>query len=61
VLWTDPKWPEKVRDDREADIIHCDPDCVDGGACMQMVIKGWPAFCVAWPAEKMTAWKTKIV
>ena len=61
VLWADPKWPTKVRDGREADIIHCDPDCVDGGACMQMVMKGRPAFCVAWPAEKMKAWKAKFV
>lgn len=61
VLWTDPEWPKKVRDGREADIIHCDPDCVDGGACMQMVMKGRPAFCVAWPAEKMKTWKAKFV
>ncbi len=61
VLWADPQWPKKVRDGREADIIHCDPDCVDGGACMQMVMKGRPAFCVAWPAEKMKAWKAKFV
>lgn len=61
VLWADPQWPGKVRNGREADIIHCDPDCVDGGACMQMVMKGRPAFCVAWPAEKMKAWKAKFV
>ncbi|MFH0998137.1 MAG: NADH:flavin oxidoreductase [Pseudomonadota bacterium] len=61
VLWTDPEWPRKVCDGREADIIHCDPDCFDGGACMQMVMKGRPAFCVAWPAEKMKAWKAKFV
>lgn len=61
VLWTDPEWPKKVRDGREADIIHCDPDCVDGGACMQMVMKGRPAFCVAWPAEKVKTWKAKFV
>jgi len=61
VLWADPKWPQKVRDGQEADIVHCDPDCVEGGACMQMVMKGRPAFCVAWPAEKMKAWKAKFV
>ena len=58
VLWADPKWPEKVRDGREADILHCNPDC--GDACMQMIIKGRPAFCVAWPAEKIKEWKAKI-
>ncbi len=49
-LWTDPEWPMKVREGREAEIIHCDPEC---DTCMQMVIKGRPAFCVRWPHEKM--------
>ncbi len=57
VLWTDPQWPQKVRDGREADILHCSPDC--GDACMQMVMTGRPAFCVAWPPEKMKRWKAK--
>ena len=59
VLWADPEWPKKVRDGREADIIHCKPDCPDGGACMQMVMKGRPAICVEWPKEKMKEWKGK--
>ena len=57
VLWADPDWPQKVRDGREAQILHCNPDCSD--ACMHMVMKGRPAFCVAWPAGKMKAWKAK--
>jgi 2,4-dienoyl-CoA reductase (NADPH2) len=57
VLWTDPQWPRKVRTGREAEIVHCDPDC--GDACMRMVMKGRPALCVRWPAEKMKIWKTK--
>ena len=57
VLWADPQWPQKVKAGREGDIIHCDPDC--GDACMQMVMRGRPAFCVAWPAEKMKLWKDK--
>jgi 2,4-dienoyl-CoA reductase (NADPH2) len=57
VLWADPQWPQKVYEGREADIIHCNPDC--GDACMQMVMKGQPAFCVAWPADKMKRWKAK--
>jgi NADPH2 dehydrogenase len=57
VLWADPQWPLKVRTGREADIVHCDPDC--GDACMQMVMKDRPALCVRWPAEKMKAWKAK--
>jgi NADPH2 dehydrogenase len=57
VLWADPQWPGKVRACREADIVHCSPDC--GDACMQMVMKGRPALCVQWPAEKMKVWKAK--
>jgi NADPH2 dehydrogenase len=59
VLWADPQWPKKVYDGRDADIIHCKPDC--GDACMQMVMKGRPAFCVSWPAEKIKRWKAKFV
>ena len=59
VLWADPQWPQKIRDGREADILHCTPEC--GDACMQMVMKGRPAFCVRWPADKMKAWKEKFV
>lgn len=56
VLWTDPKWPQKVREARESEIIPCDPDC---DTCMQMVMRGKPAFCVRWPVEKMRTWKEK--
>lgn len=59
VLWADPQWPKKVHAGRDADIIHCRPDC--GDACMQMVMQGRPAFCVAWSAEKMKEWKAKFV
>ncbi|BBO69688.1 hypothetical protein DSCA_36180 [Desulfosarcina alkanivorans] len=59
VLWADPLWPQKVREGRETEILHCNPHC--GDACMHMVMKGRPAFCVAWPAEKMKAWKAQFV
>jgi 2,4-dienoyl-CoA reductase (NADPH2) len=59
VLWADPQWPQKVREGREAEIRHCNPDC--GDACMQMLLKGRPAICPAWPEEKMKAWKAKYV
>lgn len=58
VLWTDPKWPEKVEQGKESDILHCDPEC---DTCMQLVMKGKPAFCVRWPHEKMRVWKDKFV
>ena len=56
VLWTDPKWPEKVEQGRENEILHCDPEC---DTCTQLVVKGKPAFCVRWPHEKMRTWKEK--
>jgi len=56
VLWADPAWPQKVREGRESEIIPCDSDC---DTCMQMVMRGNPAFCVHWPVEKMRAWKAK--
>ena len=58
VLWTDPEWPEKVKQGRESEILHCDPEC---DTCMQLVMKGKPAFCVRWPHEKIRAWKEKFV
>jgi NADPH2 dehydrogenase len=58
-LWADPEWPHKVKEGREDAVIACDPKC--GDACMHMVMKGRPAFCVAWPPEKMKAWKAKFV
>jgi NADPH2 dehydrogenase len=57
VLWADPLWPQKVRKDQETEMIHCNPEC--GDACMQMVMKGKPAICVEWSAEKMKEWKSK--
>ncbi len=56
VLWADPEWPQKVREGREADIIHCDPEC---DTCTQLVMKGKPALCVRWPHEKIREWKKK--
>ncbi len=58
VLWADPDWPKKVQDGRDADIVHCKPDC---NGCMEMVMKGRPAYCIAWPKEKTKAWKEKFV
>jgi len=56
VLWTDPEWPKKVEQGREDEILHCDPQC---DTCMQLVMRGMPAFCVRWPHEKMRTWKEK--
>ncbi len=56
VLWADPAWPQKVQRGREGDLVHCDPTC---DTCMQLVMRGKPAFCVRWPHDKMRAWKAK--
>lgn len=58
VLWADPEWPEKVRQGREKDIIHCDPDCDD--TCMKLAMKQKPAFCVRWSHDKMKKWKNRL-
>ncbi len=55
VLWTDPEWPQKVIQGRENDILQCD-SC---NACMKMVMKGKPAFCVRWPVDKQKLWRGK--
>jgi 2,4-dienoyl-CoA reductase (NADPH2) len=55
VLWADPEWPEKLRNGREDEIIHCDPACQD--ICMQLVLKGKPAYCPQWKPEKIRRMK----
>ncbi len=59
VLWADPEWPQKVAAGREGDITHCDPECPD--ACIQMVMKGRPAYCTQWPPDKVKKWKAKFL
>jgi NADPH2 dehydrogenase len=56
VLWADPEWPAKVKQGREDDIVHCDPEC---DTCVQLVMKEKPAFCVRWPHSKTRAWKKR--
>ena len=51
VLLADPEWPNKLKEGREGEIIHCDPSCKD--ACMRLVMKGKPAFCMQWDREKI--------
>ncbi|MFP4040247.1 MAG: NADH:flavin oxidoreductase [Desulfosudaceae bacterium] len=55
VLWADPEWPQKVKEGREKEIIHCDPDCKD--ICMQLVMQGKPAYCPQWSSEKTRRFK----
>ncbi len=57
VLWADPEWPNKVREGREDEIIHCAPSCND--ACMRQVLKAKPAVCMQWPQEKIDRYKAR--
>jgi 2,4-dienoyl-CoA reductase (NADPH2) len=57
VLWADPEWPSKVKEGRESEIVHCDPECDD--TCTKLVTKGKLAFCVRWPHDKLQEWKAK--
>jgi len=45
VLWADPFWVKKARQGRAGDIVKCSPRC---NACMELVMKGRPAFCTRW-------------
>jgi 2,4-dienoyl-CoA reductase (NADPH2) len=45
MLWVDPEWPKKARKGRDQTILKCSPKC---NACMQLVMKGQPAFCPRW-------------
>ena len=49
VLWVDPQWPQKARQGKERSILNCSPKC---DACMQLVMRGQPAFCPRWTKEK---------
>jgi len=54
-LWADPLWVKKVRQGRERDIVTCSPKC---NACMELVMKGRPAFCPRWDRKAREEHKT---
>jgi 2,4-dienoyl-CoA reductase (NADPH2) len=45
MLWVDPLWVRKARQGKEALIVACNPKC---NACMELVMKGRPAYCPQW-------------
>ncbi len=53
-LWVDPLWPVKARRGQERSIVHCSPKC---NACMELVMRGKPAFCPRWSREHRTAYR----
>ena len=48
MLWVDPAWPQKARKGLDKTIRKCSPKC---NACMDLVMKGKPAFCPQWDKE----------
>jgi 2,4-dienoyl-CoA reductase (NADPH2) len=48
VLWADPLWVRKARQGRSKEIVACRPTC---NACMELVMKGRPAFCPQWEGK----------
>jgi NADPH2 dehydrogenase len=48
MLWADPLWVKKARQGRAQDIVTCSPRC---NACMDLVMKGQPAFCTRWDRD----------
>jgi NADPH2 dehydrogenase len=54
MLWVDPDWPRKAREGRDRSIVKCSPKC---DACLQLVMRGKPAFCPRWKKEKRAEYK----
>ena len=52
MLWADPEWPRKARAGQDAAIRKCRSRC---DACMELVMRGAPAFCPHWPKEYRAA------
>jgi len=55
MLWADPLWVKKARQGRAGDIVKCSPKC---NACMELVMKGRPAFCPRWDPKTRAEYKT---
>jgi NADPH2 dehydrogenase len=49
MLWVDPEWPKKAHAGKDQAIRKCSPRC---DACMQLVMRGQPAFCPRWAKER---------
>ena len=49
VLFADPSWPKKAAGENDKPIVKCLPTC---NLCMEMVMKGKPAFCARWDKRK---------
>jgi 2,4-dienoyl-CoA reductase (NADPH2) len=58
MLWADPLWVIKARQGRAGDIVKCSPTC---NACMELVMKGRPAFCTRWDQRTREECKTLFV
>jgi len=54
MLWVDPQWPAKARKGEERTILKCSSKC---DACLQLVMRGKPAFCPRWSKKKRQAYR----
>ena len=54
MLWVDPEWPKKARKGKDQSILKCSPKC---DACLQLVMKGKPAFCPKWPKGRRDTYR----
>jgi 2,4-dienoyl-CoA reductase (NADPH2) len=54
MLWADPLWVKKARQGRGRDIVKCSPRC---NACMDLVMRGRPAFCTRWGRSAREAYQ----
>ena len=53
----DATWPDKVRQDRMADIVQCDK-CNKG--CFGRLREGKPVECVHWKADELTRFTEEV-
>jgi len=49
VLFADPLWPKKAAGKIDKPVVKCLPTC---NLCMELVMKGKPAFCARWDKKK---------
>ena len=54
MLWVDPEWPKKAWKGDDRSILKCSPKC---DACLQLVMKGKPAYCPKWSKEKRAVYR----
>jgi 2,4-dienoyl-CoA reductase (NADPH2) len=57
VLFADPLWPRKARDDGALSINPCQPSCT---LCNRRIIEQKPAYCARWTEERRQQFLTRV-